>query len=115
MIVQRVHTVSANTSLRLTRAVNLRFEGYHIRSFAEFSPDFFISAPPLDLPASSAELKELSRLDIRQNGLSAGLDWTPAPDWNCSFRYTYNDYEDRESSTFDGTAQTYMVSAARAW
>jgi hypothetical protein len=112
---QRVHTVSANTSLRLTRAVNLRFEGYHIRSFAEFSPDFFISAPPLDLPASSAELKELSRLDIRQNGLSAGLDWTPAPDWNCSFRYTYNDYEDRESSTFDGTAQTYMVSAARAW
>lgn len=112
---QRVHTVSANAALRVTEELNLRVEGYHIRSFAAFSPGFFVSAPPLDLPASSAGLKELSRLDIRQNGLRAGLDWRPTPVWTCSLRYTYDDYEDRDSSAFDGTAQTYMVSAARTW
>jgi len=112
---QRVQTVSANAAVRLTEELNLRIEGYHIRSYAEFSPDFFVGSPPLDLPASSADLKELSRLDIRQNGLSAGLDWIPVPTWTCSLLYTYNDYEDRESSTFDGTAQTYLVSAAKAW
>jgi hypothetical protein len=112
---QRVQTVSVNTTLRLTRELNLRVEGYHIRSNAEFSPGFFRSSPPLDLPASSADLKELSRLDIRQNGLSAGLDWSPTPVWTCSFQYTYNDYEDRDSSAFDGTAQTYLVSAGRVW
>jgi hypothetical protein len=95
--------------------LNLRIEGYHIRSFAEFSPEFFVDSPPLDLPASSADLKALSRLNIRQNGLSAGLDWIPVPTWTCSLLYTYNDYEDRDSSTFDGTAQTYMVSAAKVW
>lgn len=112
---QRVHTVSANAAVRLSEAINFRIDGYHIRSYAEFSPGFFVSAPPLDLPASSADLKELSRLDIRQNGLSVGLDWLPVPVWTCSFRYAYNDYEDRESSAFDGTAQTYTVSAARVW
>jgi hypothetical protein len=112
---QRVQTVSANASVRITEKLNLRVEGYHIRSYAEFSPDFFVGSPPLDLPASSADLKELSRLNIRQNGLSAGLDWTPVPTWTCSLLYTYNDYEDRDSSTFDGTAQTYLVSAAKAW
>jgi hypothetical protein len=112
---QRVHTVSANAGLRVAENLNLRIEGYHIRSFAEFSPEFFVDSPPLDLPASSADLKELSRLDIRQNGLSAGLDWIPVPTWTCSLLYTYNDYEDRDSSTFDGTAQTYMVSAAKVW
>lgn len=112
---QRVHTVSANAALRVTEKLNLRIEGYHIRSYAEFSPDFFVGSPPLDLPASSADLKELSRLDIRQNGLRAGLDWTPVPTWTCSLLYTYDDYEDRDGSTFDGTAQTYLVSAAKAW
>ncbi len=112
---QRVHTLSVNANVRLAEEVNLRFDGYHIRSYAAFSPGFFVDAPPLDLPASSATLKELSRLDIRQNGLSAGLDWSPVPAWTCSFRYTYNDYEDRDSSAFDGTAQTYLVSAAKVW
>ena len=64
---QRVHTVSANAALRVTEELNLRMEGYHIRSFAQFSPDFSVGSPPLDLPASSAVLKELSRLTIRQN------------------------------------------------
>lgn len=112
---QRVQTVSANANVRLTGSLNFRFEGYHIRSYAEFSPGFFLDAPPLDLPADASDLKALSRLDLRQNGVSAGLDWSPASAWTCSFRYTYNDYEDRTGSVFDGTAQTYLVSAARAW
>jgi len=112
---QRVHTVSANATVRLIETLNLRVEGYHIRSFAEYSPDFFVGAPPLDMPASSEDLKDLSRLDIRQNGLRAALDWNPGNAWTCSLLYTYDDYEDRDSSAFDGTAQTYMVSAARSW
>jgi hypothetical protein len=112
---QRVHTVSATASVRLLEELILRVDGYHIRSFAEFSPGFFVDSPPLDFPASSAGLKNLSRLDIRQNGLSAGLDWTAAAVWTYSLRYTFDDYEDRDGSAFDGTAQTYMASVTRLW
>jgi hypothetical protein len=112
---QRVHTVSANASVHLLEELILRVDGYHIRSFAEFSPGFFVDAPPLDFPASSAGLKEQSRLDIRQNGLSAGLDWAPAPSWTYSLRYTFDDYEDRDASAFDGTVQTYIASVSRFW
>ena len=112
---QRVHTVSATASVRLLEELILRVDGYHIRSFAGFSPGFFVDSPPLDFPASSAELKNLSRLDIRQNGLSAGLDWTAAATWTYSLRYTFDDYEDRDGSAFDGTAQTYMASVTRLW
>lgn len=116
---QRVHTVSANAALRLTEQLNLRLEGYHIRSFAKYSPDFGFVAPSADpvfvYPASSDVLKDLTKLDIRQNGLRAGIDWSPVPVWTCSADFTYDDYEDRNSSAFDGTVQTYMVTLARAW
>lgn len=112
---QRVHTVSANASLQCSETLVLRADGYHIRSFAEFSPGFFVAASLLNFPASSTGLKELSRLDIRQNGMSAGLDWKPANSWRYSLRFTFDDYEDRDSSVFDGTVQTYMASVSRFW
>ncbi len=117
---QRVHTVSANASLRVTEQVSLRVEGYHIRSFAKYSPGFGSLAAdangnPFGYPASSDVLKDLTKLDIRQNGLHAGVDWSPVPVWTCSANFTYDDYEDRNSSAYDGTVQTYMVTLARAW
>jgi hypothetical protein len=116
---QRVHTVSANVAWRIIDNLTGRLDGYHIRSFAEFSPNFDVlvdaNGIPLGLPANSDGLKGLSRVAIRQNGLRAGLDWKMTQQWGSSFTYTYDDYEDRDSSVFDGTAQTYMASVSRTW
>jgi hypothetical protein len=38
-----------------------------------------------------------------------------ADGWNCAARFSHDDYEDRNSSDFDGTAQLYMFNIARNW
>jgi len=110
---QRVQTLSANLSWQLLESLRASIEGHHIRSFGDYDPDF--SRSGLVNPADSDGLKTLSEVDIRQNGLNLGLAWSPTPVWTCSANFTYDDYEERNSSAFDGTVETYMVSLARSW
>jgi len=110
---QRVHTLSANLSWQLLETLRASIEGHHIRSFGDYDPNFFRSG--LANPADSVGLEELSEVDIRQNGMNLGLAWSPTPVWTCSANFTYDDYEERNSSVFDGTVETYMVSLARSW
>jgi len=110
---QRVHTVSANLSWQLLETLRASIEGHHIRSFGDYDPNFFRSG--LGNPADSDGLEELSEVDIRQNGMNLGLAWSPNPVWTCSANFTYDDYEERNSSVYDGTVETYMVSVARSW
>jgi len=99
----QVHTISAGINLRPTEIMTCRLEGYHIRSKASFDPSFVATAI-----ATDDDLKEISEVDIRQNGLKARLSWKLTEMLTAGIEYTFDDYEDRNSSTFDGTAQTVM-------
>ena len=99
----QVHTISAGINLRPTEIMACRLEGYHTRSKASFDPSFVATAI-----ATDDGLKEISEVDIRQNGLKARLSWKLTDMLTAGIEYTFDDYEDRNSSAFDGTAQTVM-------
>jgi hypothetical protein len=111
---QRVHSASAGMDLRIMKNLGARLEWRFITTFANWNPRFSLEAPA-GILVDSQDLKEATRLDIRQAGASLGVDWSPTDEWTCSLRYTFDDYEDRDSNVFDGTVQTYMASVSRFW
>lgn len=115
---QHVQTLSASISWQMFDPLGLQLEGYHIRSMAEFSPDFFRESVFYSLgtaSASSADLADISEVDIRQNGMRVRFDWQMAKEWKSGLEYTYDDYDSKNSDVFDGIAQTYMASLSRIW
>ena len=88
--------------------MNCRIEGYHIRSKAEFTQgsENFIG-PAITNPR---ELKEISEIDIRQNGIKSRITWQFTRMLRAQFEYTYDDYDDQDSDVFDGSAQTFIAS-----
>ncbi len=109
---QRVHTLSAGINLRVMENVSCRLEGYHIRSHAEFSPDFESRDIDYDgdiLLASPDELQDISEVDIRQNGFKTRIRWQLSKILTAGIEYTFDDYDDRNSNTFDGSVQTFLA------
>ena len=98
---------SAGINLRPTEIMTCRLEGHHIRSKASFDPSFVNATANT---ATDDDLKEISEVDIRQNGLKARFSWKLTEVLTAGIEYTFDDYEDRNSSVFDGTAQTVMTS-----
>lgn len=109
---QHIHTLSAGINLRVTTNINLRLEGYHIRSSAEFSPDFDSRLFDYDgeiLPASADGLDDISEVDIRQNGAKARLRWELSKMLTAGVEYTFDDYDDRNANAYDGSVQTFLA------
>ncbi|NIQ93573.1 MAG: hypothetical protein GWO11_05015, partial [Desulfuromonadales bacterium] len=115
---QWVQTATANFNWALLRKLTLRGKGRYIRSHADYDPEFLDTTLDYNgfiATATSEGLRELSKIDIRQFGGSAGLDWRPAETWRTSFTYTYDKYDDLDAEIFDGKVETYMVSLAKSW
>ena len=92
-------------------------EGYHIRSEGDYDPDFIAPVDPYanGASATSSELKQISKIDIRQNGIKARVNWKIDDQWSCSLDASYDDYDDKDSNIFDGSVISYMASLTRTW
>jgi len=112
---QRVHTLTFSTNWQLRERLRALFEARYIRSRSYFNPGFLPENLPNVGTVDVGELRTLSELEIVQLGLGLGLEWNLAKGWNCSARFSHDDYEDRNNSHFDGAAQLYMLSVARSW
>lgn len=112
---QTVHSVTLGMNWQLLETLTWRLEGYHIRSEADYDPGFPDQAFANGASATSSELKEISKIDIRQNGVRGRLNWQFNEHWECALEATFDDYDDRESDEFDGSVQTGMVSFMRSW
>lgn len=118
---QRVQTVSVGIQWRIVQNLLLRTEGRHIRSRAYFDPQFsstfstFSNFPPGAIAADSTGLRDLTELNIEQNGLSAGFDWTLVKGWDIAGTYTYDAYDDRTTGLYEGKVQTYLANLSRSW
>ena len=121
---QTVHTLSAGANWQILENISFRAEGYHIRSEAYYEPDFdtvsldFFRYNPYGVvpgTASSSELKSISKIDIRQNGIKARINWQIDDQWSCGFDASYDDYDDKDSNIFDGSVISYMASLTRIW
>jgi len=114
---QTVQTLSAGASWQPVENINCRMEGYHIRSKGHFDPDFIAPVDPYanGASATSSELKQISKIDIRQNGIKARVNWKIDDQWSCSLDASYDDYDDKDSNIFDGSVISYMASLTRTW
>mgnify|MGYP001426037885 CR=1 FL=1 len=117
---QTVQTVSVGVNWLPADSVSCRLEGYHIRSKANFSPEFFRSGFAYSGTSelgviSSADLRDISELDIRQNGLRGRVNWQIDEHWSCGVEATYDKYDEAGSDVYDGAVQTCMVSFSRSW
>jgi hypothetical protein len=117
---QTVQTISAGVSWQATEQLSCRLEGHHIRSKANYSPNFPTSTFPYYsqnslAEASSSELRQISKLDLRQNGVSGRVDWKFDEHWATSLEATHDDYDELGNDVYDGSVQTCMVSLSRSW
>jgi len=115
---QTVHTITAGATWQATEDLSCRVEGYHIRSKASFGPDFSLPSGftfANGATATSSELKEISEIDIRQNGVKGRVNWQIDENWASSLTASYDKYDDKNSNIFDGSVNTYMASISRIW
>jgi hypothetical protein len=124
---QTVHSVTAGMTWQALKNLSCRLEGYLIRSKADWDPDFDTEtfaypqyASPTDIyyfpaEASSSDLREISELDVRQNGLRARADWRFDENWTGSAEATYDKYDEVGDDSYDGSAQTCLISFSRSW
>jgi hypothetical protein len=114
---QQVQTISAGLNLRFMKKLSSRFEAYHIRSQARFGPDFdprdleFISGLYTGEATASADgISDISRIDLRQNGIKARLRWQINEMLAATVEYTFDDFDDLQSDTYDGSVQALVAS-----
>lgn len=117
---QEVHSVTLGMTLQALENLSCRLEGYYIRSNADYSADFneglfTYNAGAYQGNATSTDLKEISELDLRQTGLRGRVNWQVDDNWSCGIEATYDKYEERNNSIYDGSVQTCMVSLSRNW
>lgn len=111
---QIVRTAAINLNLALTKKLSCSTDLYHVRGSYLFSPEFAdLSVGTLALSADG--LKDVNRMELRQNGLSAGLNWQLQERMSLGLRYIYDNYHDVKNPRLDATVQSYMFTVAKSW
>lgn len=93
---------------RFDEKLSLSLALQQVRSLAEFDPQALATT-------DVSGIKEISRLKTVESSLSARADYRLGAGITCSLDYTYRDYDEKGSSTLDGTVQTITVSLAGRW
>jgi opacity protein-like surface antigen len=112
---QIVRTAAVNLNLVLTKKLSCNTDLYHVRGSYHFSPEF----PEQNvgsLPVLSADgLKDINSMELRQYGLSAGLNWQLQERLSLGLRYIYDDYHDMKNTRLDETVHSYKFTVTKSW
>lgn len=112
---QIVRTAAVNLNLLLTRKLSCSTDLYHVRGSYHFSPEF-PDQSVASLPVLSDDgLKDIDSMELRQNGLSAGLNWQLQERLSLGFRYVYDKYHDMKDRRLDATVQSYRFTVTKSW
>lgn len=112
---QIVRTAAVNLNLLLSRKLSCSTDLYHVRGSYHFSPEFpdqSVGSLPV---LSDAGLKDIDSMELRQNGLSAGLNWQLRERLSLGLRYVYDKYHDIKNQRLDATVQSYKFTVTKSW
>jgi len=113
---QTVNSVTAGMTWQALKNLSCRLEGYHIRSKADYSPNFPVDnynyGNAFEIPGtvSSTDLKDISKVDIVQNGIKGRVEWQLNEKLTCGVEAAFDDYDEKGNDVFDGSVQSYMAS-----
>lgn len=111
---QIVRTAALNMNLAVTKKLSCSADLYHVRGSYHYSPEF--SDVPAGIPPmTDAGLQDVNSIELRQNGLAAGLNWYLQERLSLGFRYVYDNYHDIKNRRLDATVQSYMATVAKTW
>ena len=112
---QIVRTAALNLNFLLTKSLSCSTDLYHVRGSYHFSPDFpdqdVVSPPTL----TADGLKDIDSMELRKNGLSAGLNWQLQERLSLGLRYSCDDYHDVKNKRLDATVQSYKFTVTKSW
>jgi len=81
-----------------------------VRSFAEFDPQ------PLTVSSGDTSgVRDLSRIKTVESSLSARADYRFVKNVSCALEYTFRDYDEKNSSLFDGSVNSVILYLAAKW
>ena len=97
------------SALGLTREerLDLAFALQQVRSYSEFAPQFIAI-----VGGDSSGVTELSRLMSVESSLSARADYRFSKNLSCALEYAFRDYDDKDSSFYNGSVNNIMLSLA---
>ena len=112
---QIVRTAAVSLNLLLTKKLSCSTDLYHVRGSYHFSPEFQdVSVGSLPV-LSDDGLKDINSMELRQNGLSAGLNLQLQERLSLGLRYIYDYYHDVKNSRLDATVQSYKFTVTKSW
>lgn len=112
---QIVRTAAVNLNLALTKKLSCSTDLYHVRGSYHYAPEFpdlTVGSLPL---LTDAELKDINSVELRQNGLAAGLNWQLQERLSMGLRYVYDYYHDIKNPRLDATIQSYKFTLSKTW
>jgi hypothetical protein len=111
---QIVRTAAINLNLLLSKKLSCSTEFHHVRGSYHFSPEF--SEQPVGVIVLSDDgLKDIDSIELRQNGLSAGLNWQLQERLSLGLGYVYDYYHDIKNRRLDATVQSYKFTVTKSW
>jgi hypothetical protein len=100
-----------NTAYRINKRLSLALGWQHVRSYAEFDPGTLVSGSSGD----SSGIKEISRTKTTENTFTSKADIRLSEKISCILDYTFSDYDEKYSSSYDGSVHSVTATIAARW
>jgi hypothetical protein len=112
----QAHIVSLNAAYHYTEKLDLSLALQRVYSFSEFQPEnkIFVNSAG-NITGDTGGIKEISRLKTVETSFSTRGDYHLSRNLSCSLDYTLKDYDEKNSSLFDGTVHTVAAYVSTKW
>lgn len=101
---------SINGVYHIDEKLDLSLALQQVRSFSEFDPVFNTYTA-----GDTSGIKDISRTKTVESSISARADYHLTKNLNCICDYTFKDYDEKNSTLFNGTVQAVMVYLSSKW
>lgn len=102
---------AVNAAYHVDNRVDLSLALQQVRGVSDFDPQLVALAGDMD----TSGIRQISQLATVESSLSVRADYRLTRNYSCAVEYTFRDYDEKNSSLFDGRVNTVMLYMAGKW
>ncbi len=102
---------SLNFAYQLNERLDLSLFLQQVRSFAEFSPQFIV----VNGTTNTAGINLISRTNTVESSLSMRAHYQITKNISCAVDYTYRDYDEKNTTFFNGSVNSVIAYLSAKW